>query len=250
MSKPGATAVVEKYYDDGTCVIYHGDCRDVLPSLRGAQAVITDPPYGILEHDWDVPIDWETLAWDALRPGGFVCSFGLLMTLAPVCFALEVAGFRREAEMVWSRGTLGTGGDRFGRSHELFAVYYKPPRQAPRVDRVRVPYAPASKPSPSHQRHPLGAAPGSIWYVHETSGSYATHDHETAKPLPLMARLVDALSDPGDTIIDPFAGSGTTLRAAKDLGRRAIGVETREQFCEIAARRLAQEVLDFGERVS
>lgn len=235
------------YYDDGTCRIYHGDCMDVLPQLGKADAVITDPPYGILPHDWDVPVAWEPHAARKLSVGGFICSFGLLTTLAPVCMALEAEGLEREAELVWARGTLGTAGDRFGRSHELIAVHYKPPRVPPRVDRVRVPYAPASRPSPSHQRHPLGAAPGSIWYVHETSGSYATHEHETAKPLSLMVRLVEALSDPGDIVVDPFMGSGTTGRAAKDTGRLFVGVECRERYCEIAARRLAQGALDFGE---
>lgn len=234
------------YYADESVTLYHGDALEVLPSLPEVAAVVTDPPYGVLDLEWDAPVPWEALAWPLVAPGGFVCTFGLLMTLAPVCAALEAAGFEREAEMVWCRGTLGTGGDRFGRSHELFAVHFKPPRHAPRVDRVRVPYAPASKPSPSHNRHPLGAAPGSVWYVHETSGSYAAHEHETAKPLPLMTRLVDALSDPGDLILDPFMGSGTTLRAAKDLGRRAIGIDSREWCCEATAARLSQEVLDFG----
>lgn len=238
--------MIEPYYDDGAAVIYHGRAEGLMPSLGAVAAIITDPPYGILPHAWDVPVAWEAPAWPLVRPGGFVCTFGLLRTLAPVCVALEAAGFVSEAEMVWARGTLGTAGDRFGRSHELFAVHFKPPRIAPRVDRVRVPYAPASKPSPSHQRHPLGAAPGSVWYVHETSGSYATHEHETQKPLPLMVRLVEALTDPGDVILDPFMGSGTTGRAAKDCGRRFIGIEMREAFCEASARRFGQEVLNLG----
>lgn len=232
------------YYDDGASQIWHGDCRAILPTLDGPlDAVITDPPYGIGLAGWDEPVPWEAAGAALLKPGGFCATFGLLMTLAPVVAELERAGLEREQEMVWVRGTLGTSGDRFGRSHELFAVLYRPPRVAPRVDRVRVPYAPASKPSPSHQRHPLGAAPGSVWYVHETSGSYAAHEHESAKPLPLMVRIVAALSDPGDIILDPFMGSGTTVRAAKDLGRRAIGIEIDERYCEIAAKRLAQEVL-------
>lgn len=234
------------YYQDDAVTIYHGDALEIMAGLSSVDAIITDPPYGILDHGWDVPVPWEGPAAALVKPSGFVCTFGLLMTLAPVCGELEAAGFVREAEMVWARGTLGTGGDRFGRSHELFAVHFAPPRKAPRVDRVRVPYAPASKPSPSHDRNPLGAAPGSVWYVHETSGSYAAHEHETQKPLPLMTRLVEALTDPGDLILDPFMGSGTTLRAAKDTGRRCIGIEKRERFCERSAARMGQEVLDFG----
>ena len=68
--------------------------------------------------------------------------------------------------------------------------------------------------------------------------------HPTQKPLPLMQWCVAFTSG---TVLDPFMGSGTTLRAAKDLGRKAIGVEIEERYCEIAAQRLSQQVLDFGE---
>jgi site-specific DNA-methyltransferase (adenine-specific) len=73
----------------------------------------------------------------------------------------------------------------------------------------------------------------------------AESDHLTTKPLSWMRRLVTDFSSPGDIILDPFCGSGSTLRAAKDLGRKAIGVETSEAYCELAAKRLAQGVLDF-----
>jgi site-specific DNA-methyltransferase (adenine-specific) len=65
----------------------------------------------------------------------------------------------------------------------------------------------------------------------------------TEKPIELMRELVSLFTDPGELILDPFMGSGTTLRAAKDLGRRAIGIELEEKYCEIAVQRLAQEVL-------
>jgi site-specific DNA-methyltransferase (adenine-specific) len=234
---------VQPYYQDGSVTLYHGDCREVLPTLHEIDAIITDPPYGIGIARWDNPVSWEALAAPLLKPSGFCVAFGLLRTLAPVVAALEAAGLELEQEMVWSRGTLGTAGERFGRSHELFTIHYLPPRAAPKVDRVRVPYAPASKPSRNHKRHPLGSAPGSVWYVHEESGSYARHEHESAKPVSLMQRIVSCLSDPGEIVLDPFAGSGSTLVAAKNLGRRAIGVELEERWCEVTARRLAQGVL-------
>jgi site-specific DNA-methyltransferase (adenine-specific)/modification methylase len=71
-------------------------------------------------------------------------------------------------------------------------------------------------------------------------------DHPTTKPVALMRHIIGEDRTPPGVILDPYAGSGTTLRAAKDLGRHAIGVEIEERYCEIAAGRLAQEVLAFG----
>ena len=71
------------------------------------------------------------------------------------------------------------------------------------------------------------------------------NDHPTVKPIALMRYLCRLITPPGGTILDPFMGSGTTLRAAKDLGRQSIGIEIEERYCEIAARRLGQEVLVF-----
>jgi DNA modification methylase len=70
-------------------------------------------------------------------------------------------------------------------------------------------------------------------------------EHQTVKPIKLMSELVSLFTNPGETIIDPFMGTGTTLRAAKDLGRKAIGIEIEERYCEIAAKRMAQEVFSF-----
>src|SRR5690606_27339348 len=77
-------------------------------------------------------------------------------------------------------------------------------------------------------------------------GSSQNIGHPTSKPLGMVSQWVEWFTSPGDTILDPFAGSGTTLRAAKNLGRKAIGVEVDERYCELIAGRLAQDVLDFG----
>jgi DNA modification methylase len=78
-----------------------------------------------------------------------------------------------------------------------------------------------------------------------TMNSPRNKQHPTQKPLALFQKLIQNSSNPGDMIYDPYAGSGTTLRAAKDLGRHAVGVEISEEYCEIAAQRLQQEVFVF-----
>lgn len=83
------------------------------------------------------------------------------------------------------------------------------------------------------------------WFDCPISTQAAAAGHPCPKPLKLMRYLVGALCPVGGTMLDPFMGSGSTLRAAKDLGRKAIGIEIEEKYCEIAAKRMAQEVLAF-----
>ena len=90
----------------------------------------------------------------------------------------------------------------------------------------------------------------SVWNGGGKHGNYvlpiaAPEGHPTAKPLPMLRDMVRRFTDPGDVILDPFAGSGTTLRAAVDEGRRAVGVELEERYCELIAGRLAQGALVF-----
>jgi site-specific DNA-methyltransferase (adenine-specific) len=89
-----------------------------------------------------------------------------------------------------------------------------------------------------------GGSPG-VWTHQIICGETPERVHSTQKPLSLMLNLVSLFSDADESILDPFMGSGTTLRAAKDLGRRAIGIEIDERYCEIAAKRLRQEVFEF-----
>ena len=82
-----------------------------------------------------------------------------------------------------------------------------------------------------------GGGRRSVFRCNRETGSFT---HKTQKPLRLVKELVSLFSDEGDLLLDPFMGSGTTLRAAKDLGRKAIGIEIEERYCEIAAKRMAQ----------
>jgi len=205
---------VRPYYEADGITIYHGDCRAVLQELRAtASAVVTDPPYGLGERsfvrrpsNYQRAGGWAAQAWDDATP-----SINWLLEVAP---AVAVWGGNYFPLPV-SRGWL---------------VWFKP--DAP----------------------PSMGAVEMCWTNLDQNAKHITYSisrtnaercgHPTQKPLSVMAHSIRFLGlDPGALVLDPFAGSGTTLRAAKDLGYPAIGIEIEERYCEIAAKRLAQGVL-------
>ena len=216
------------YYEQDGITIYHGDCRELIDAWNVDGVMVTDPPYG-------------TQFTDANPSGGY--------------------GRRQNADNGAVGFVIANDGDTTIRDEVLrlwspkpMAVFGSPRMPDPPgewVDRlVWDKTRPGMNGGPWRYRHET---------IYVTAGfvridNYQTSiiavwpdqsDHIHAKPVELMARLVGA-ARPG-VIVDPFMGSGTTLRAAKDLGRQAIGIEIEERYCEIAANRLAQGVLDFGQ---
>lgn len=241
------------YYDDGSCVIYHGDCRRFLPIQSGA--TITDPPYGTGKYLTDTNVfDSEML--NALADTTLILAvFGYPERLVRLCVkagrtpdewitwwptngsmkgpSLVATALPRECEVIacfgvgqWSRlrrARSGTEGFTFDLERSGKNSFLGTSRQNLTED----------------------ARLGDVWREPSPGIGFNSRDrlHPNMKPLGVLARLVLALSDPGDMILDPFMGSGTTLLAAKTLGRKSIGIEIEERYCEIAARRLGQEVL-------
>lgn len=214
------------YYDDGTCVIYHGDCREILP--LDAAVIVTDPPYGIGwsrgEHRarWSKPHegianDHDTTARDAalaLMPDIPAIVFGSFYAPPP--------GRVRQV-LVWAKpADAGVVGSTTGYRRDAEPVFLLDPWPLTTVRWSSI----------------VRSTQESISSVTAETG------HPHTKPRDVVRTLI--ANAPAGTVLDPFMGSGTTLRAAKDLGRRAIGIEIEERYCEIAAKRLAQEVLDFG----
>jgi site-specific DNA-methyltransferase (adenine-specific) len=212
---------VKPYYEHGGITIYHGDCREVLPTLPDASVdlVLTDPPYGIGKAEWDFDI-WPLLTDAAnecariLKDSGICFWFGAISELPRLIEATSAIPYR------WT------------------FIWYAPNNmQHGNIGFAK--YTPA-----------LVLARGKAWRdmqdlrsVPIPCRSIDKMLHPTVKPLALIHYLAEKGCKEGETILDPFMGSGTTLRAAKDLGRKAIGIEIEERYCEIAAKRLQQEVL-------
>lgn len=217
---------MKPYYDDGSCVIYHGDSRDVLSVLPEEPTLaVMDPPYGsgFPYRTYD-----DTVA-------NLDCIIADVVPMLPARAAVftGVGNMHRWPQPTWTLCWLDPGGT--GSGPWGFCTWQ------PILVYGRDPYLAAGKGRrPDSYRSMLGRRP----HKEDKDGS---GEHSCPKPLGVMRWLVTRVSvDPRDVIVDPFMGSGSTLRAAKDLNRRAIGVELDERYCEIAAKRLAQEVLPLG----
>ena len=226
------------YYQDEQVTLYHGDCRAVLSGMadESVAAVLTDPPYTERTHRKARTPDTQG-----------VTAFAPITDEVLEALLAEMGRISRG----WVVATL---------DYRHAVAFDNAPPRGLKVQRLGVWVKTNPTPQLSGDRPAQGWE--SIAYMHRSDrrsrwsggGSHGNHvspipspeGHPTAKPLPLVSKWVRWFTDKGDVVLDPFAGSGTTLRAAKDEGRKAIGVELEERYCEIAARRLAQDVLDFG----
>lgn len=204
------------YYQDSLVTIYHGDCREVLEDQDcqerwdDSMAVITDPPYGL---------DFRGEKWDAAIP--------TIETWLPKMRELGVTVVITAPTTMWDypRPDWVLCWTRPGSTSRT--AYGAFNHWSPCLVYGRGSWNPDYKRIPSIQQQIENRGIG----------------HPSPKPQELMRWLVMGTEG---IILDPFMGSGTTLRAAKDLGRRAIGIEIDERYCEIAAERCRQEVLDLG----
>ena len=205
---------MEAYYRDDAVTIYHGDCREIVPGLGRFDLLLTDPPYGSRYAEDPV---WgkgnqskntrkqRSESWDNEAPD--------------LRFCLDVCA----NAIVW------------GGNYQAF-----PPRRRwlawikrdapPSLSNIELAWT-------SYDAN----ARFFDWPIAATNAERV--GHPTQKPLALMTWCISLAGD-GQTILDPFAGSGTTGRAAKDLGRKAVLIEREERYCEIAAKRMGQEVFD------
>lgn len=263
---PRAELMMPKpYYDDGTgVVIYHGDCREIVPPLDAGSIdfIFTDPPYGHNNNNGDLIHNWEAAIGRSLPIGDTsqlarpIANDGpeandlvqwlygeLPRLLAPGCccccccggggpdpqFARwslwldAIPGMNFKQMIVWDKGPMGMGWH-YRRSYEVVLVAERAGaacRWFDETDKVENIIRHIRKIIPSKDQHP------------------------TPKPESLVTHFLGLHTRAGDLVLDPFMGHGTTLRAAKDMGRRAIGIDVSEEYCEAAAKRLQQGALDF-----
>lgn len=249
------------YYTDGQVTLYLGDMREVLPQLGlQADAVVTDPPYGETALAWDRwPDGWPTLA--ASCAASMWC-FGSMRMFLAQHGQFAYAGWRLSQDVVWEKHNgSGFAADRFRRVHETATHWYRGDWAGVHHDVPRVPATYDSKGRTTSSRFAsrtphtgeVQATPysddgqrlaRSVLYVKSMQGAAI---HETEKPLGILSPLIRYACPPDGLVLDPFAGSGSTLDAARQAGRRAVGIEADERYAEAAARRLSAQVLDLGE---
>jgi site-specific DNA-methyltransferase (adenine-specific) len=200
------------YYEDSHCQIIHGDCREILPQLPKVDLVLTDPPYGLGDKwtggTWGShPMYKDAKRWDRELPPGLI-----------------------DEVRIFSGNSIIWGGNYFTLPPSRgFLLWVKVPAMDTMADSefAWTSFDHVSKAFTSH-RNPDGE-----------------RQHPTQKPVSLMSWCIQYAEarTPVKTILDPFMGSGSTLVAAKQLGKYAIGIELNERYCEIAAKRLQQEYL-------
>jgi site-specific DNA-methyltransferase (adenine-specific) len=219
---------VKNYYyaDDAVCII-HGDCREVLSGLPKVDLLLTDPPYGIRFSEYkshkDDPKQYKQLIIDSIFVSEKLVNDGW-------CCVFQAAKKCREWHEI------------FPREYRLIAC----PKTFVQIFKVTGPTWATDYALLWAIGFPKQKGKLRDWKVSETANMKFDRGHPCARPLEQILYLVEMLSETQDTILDPFLGSGTTLRAAKDLGRRAIGIEIEEKYCEISALRMSQEVLQLN----
>ncbi len=220
---------MKPYYEHGGITIYHGDCGEVLPNLPRSELCLTDPPYGLniasagkigASNGKSSARDYGSSDWDILPLSSQQWALIKQYSDNQIVFGFNNfidSGFTStRCVLVWDKKCQNGWRDNFSDCELAWTSLREPPR----VFRYLW----------------MGACRGA-----ELDAKY----HPTQKPVALMAWCL-SLCPTANTVIDPFMGSGTTLVASKDSGRLAIGIEREEKYCEIAAKRLSQEVFQFS----
>ncbi len=224
------------YYDVGGITIYHSDCETMFDSIPLVDCVITDPPYGIgyqsnmrvvdakfekIKNDIHGCSHLYPIIKSKMRQNTVFCCFCSFKNYHIDYFELnKILDIKNS--VIWNKGGGGIGDLKHALStdYEIMIVAHNGSCM------IR------------------GKRTGSVWNIPKVNPIKMRHP--TEKPVALIKHAIMTWTDSENVVFDPFMGSGTTLVAAKETGRKAIGIEINERYCEIASRRLDQGVLDFG----
>ncbi len=236
--------------------LHCGDAMSIMAQMEAGSVdlLIADPPYNLGKHygnnidlrDWRTYEDF-TRAWlgEAVRllhPEGSLYVFmGVRFIARLYCLLEEEFGLRFRGWITWHY-TQGMGRTRgFSPRHEDILYFSRGPRPVFNLDDIRVPQKYFRK-----RNNMAGANPGDVWqfsHVHYCAGE--RERHPTQKPEALMERIIRASSHPGDHVLDPFLGSGTTARVCQALGRRCSGIDVNPDYIAMARRRLERPFTGF-----
>jgi len=222
---------MKPYYQDDAVTIYYGDNREIVPTLGRFDLLLTDPPYDVHAGKGGGCFGNRD---HLVNTGGFTdggVDFGFLAGVPNwfcFCSRLQLPALLGVAQA----------------SPRWNLLTWCKPNPVPTCNNKYLPDVEFVVHGFTSGRLFGDMAVKSCFMLHPCGNKETPHPNE--KPLALVGKLVTLGTQPGETILDPFAGSGTTGRAAKDLGRKAVLIEREERYCEIAARRMAQGVLDFG----
>lgn len=242
------------YYTDDSVTLHHGDMREVIPALGlTADLVLADPPYGETTLQWDRwPAGWLATA---LQVAPALWCFGSLRSIGIRFAEFLDTGYTYSQDIVWEKHNgSGFHNDRFRRVHEHATYWYRGPWTSAH-------YAVPTTPDVTARTVRNKEKPTHMGTTH--MGNYASEDggprlmrsiipvrsmhgraiHPTEKPIGLLDPLIRYGCPEGGTVLDPFAGSGSTAEAARMSGRRAVLIEADEAYCERIALRLQQDVL-------
>lgn len=222
---------MKPYYEDSHTKIFLGDCREILPHLEPVDLVLTDPPYGVDLGDGSGAGGDHGLKRN--RYASYSDTYENLRSVVVPAISSALAIARRGIVFV-----AGCHANEFPKPQAIGGLYFPSAtgRHCWGFNSLGVALLYGKAPN-LHK-----GASATVFVSTEISEK---NGHPCPKPLRGMQYFARLGSIDGETILDPFMGSGTTLRAAKDLGRKAIGIEIEERYCEIAAKRLSQEVLPF-----
>lgn len=257
------------FYSHPDGEIWSGDAITWLKSIESESVdlIFADPPYNIKKAEWDTfesqeayvnwSLEWIEQASRVLKPTGtlYICGFSEILADLKLPASRFFCGCRW---LVWHYKNKANLGKDWGRSHESILHFRKSEQFTLNIDNVRIPYGNHTLKYPEHpqaetsqygkgqnnknhlwQPHPNGAKPRDVIEIPTTcNGMHEKTPHPTQKPEELLRKIILASSNPGDVVIDPFLGSGTTVVVAEQLKRKWKGCDLSLEYCQWASQRI------------